>query len=277
MCLHPLKTHFTVFYPKPENINWNEINLFIDENERGIQNSDLQLRKPLSYINHETEVPAVKFLGVYFDPALNFKNHIARTSVKLSKSLFILRKCRNLLTKQALKSLYYATFHCHLVYGILVYTCANEGALNQIIKKQKYAIRCITNSKYNAHSDPIFKAQKIMRFQDMKKFHSMQFMHDFIHDRLPHSFQNEWQSVAENNNRYPLRNSSDFIIPRYRIEKVSSLPKWSIPRFWNEFPNDNRIKDLQSKSAFTISLKRYMFSLLNNGCTQPNCYVCNRN
>ena len=116
-----------------------------------------------------------------------------------------------------------------------------------------------------------------MRFEDMRKYYSLQFMHDFIHDRHPISFHGTWQSVAANNERYPLRNSSDFVIPCFRIEKVGSLPKWSIPRFWNEFPNINGIKDLTTKSAFSICLKRHMSDQLDGACTLPSCYVCNRN
>ena len=36
------------------------------------------------------DTPAVRFLGVYFDPNLNFHYHIKTISSKLSKALYIL-------------------------------------------------------------------------------------------------------------------------------------------------------------------------------------------
>ena len=52
--------------------------IFIDENKISIDenenlNHDSSLKKPLSLVNHMFHVPAIKFLGFYFDPALNFK------------------------------------------------------------------------------------------------------------------------------------------------------------------------------------------------------------
>ena len=76
MMLHPNKTVYTIFHPKPSNIPWDDIHIYIDENEPGTKKPDENLKKPLSYINHKSIIPAVKFLGVYFDPALNFKYHI---------------------------------------------------------------------------------------------------------------------------------------------------------------------------------------------------------
>ena len=68
MLLHPIKTKFTVFCTEPENIPWDEINIYLDENDIDTDMYDINLRRNISYINHRSEVPAIKFLGVYFDP-----------------------------------------------------------------------------------------------------------------------------------------------------------------------------------------------------------------
>ena len=118
-------------------IPWNDINLYIDNNEPNTLTPDPNLIKKIDYVNHKISTPAIKFLGMHLDPALNFKFHINEVSKKLSKSLFCLRRCKNLLTEKALKSLYYSTFHSHLIYGIQIYSCANQTNLNPIILKQK--------------------------------------------------------------------------------------------------------------------------------------------
>ena len=49
-------------------------------------------------------------MGIFLDPALNFKFHKNDLNKKLSKSLFCLRKCQSLLTETAMKCLYFLFF-----------------------------------------------------------------------------------------------------------------------------------------------------------------------
>ena len=86
----------------PSLVPWNDINLYFDENEPNIQNPNPLLRKKIGFVNHESNEPAIKFLGIYLDPALNFKFHIDQLNKKLSKSLYCMRRCKNILTKKAL-------------------------------------------------------------------------------------------------------------------------------------------------------------------------------
>ena len=39
--------------------------------------------KKLEYVNGDSEIPAIKFLEVYFDPTLSFKYHIDQLNLKL--------------------------------------------------------------------------------------------------------------------------------------------------------------------------------------------------
>ena len=101
-------------------------------------------------------------------------------------------------------------------------------------------------------------------------------MHDFKHGRLPISFINAWQTVGEANPRYPLRNASDYAIPRHRIELVKHFPSWFMPRIWNEFNHINELKDILSRASFLVKLKEFTFNQLSSTCILPNCYICNR-
>jgi len=107
-----------------------------------------------------SETPYAKFLGVLIDPQLSFTSQINAVSKKLSTSLYFLRNVRNLLDDPALKSIYYATLHSHLIYAIQLWSCCNESLHKPIITRQKMATRIISNSKYNS----IFKKLKILPF-----------------------------------------------------------------------------------------------------------------
>ena len=107
---------------------------------------------------------------MFFDENLDFKYHLRKTSSKLSRALFALHSVKKILPSSALISLYYALFHCHLVYAIEIWSCASWSNINELYLKQKAAIRIISNSTYNAHTQPLFKKLKILPLNLMVDF-----------------------------------------------------------------------------------------------------------
>lgn len=276
MSLHPVKTKFTIFHTQGQTIPWDDINLVIDENDPDCTNYNNDLVKKLDYVNNSSEIPAIKFLGIYFDPTLNFKYHIDQLSLKLSKALFILRRSKKLLDKKSMLSLYYSLFHCNLVYGILIYSTATPSNLTPIITKQKMAIRCIMNSKYNAHTAPMFKELNILPFNLLIKYFQLQFMHNYKMNYLPRSFLNMWETNQEFNDNYQLRNILDYRIPRFRIELSKRLPFCHFPKIWNDF-DCFPIKNLTSKNQFKNKLKAHLIESINITCSRLLCPVCHLN
>ena len=143
--------------------------------------------------------------------------------------MFNLRRAKNILSEQSLKLLYYSTFHCHLIYCILIYSSACPTSLKNIIIKQKKAIRCVADAKYNAHTGPLFKQLKILPFDSLVTFSRLQFISDFKHNHLPKSFCNVWQINEDRQLHHVLRNANEFYIPRARTSLVGRLPLCTLP------------------------------------------------
>ena len=61
-------------YQSQISIDFEEIGLYLDYNNS--DQNDPSLVKKLSYVNSKSDVPVIKFLGVYIDCNLNFKYHI---------------------------------------------------------------------------------------------------------------------------------------------------------------------------------------------------------
>ena len=78
----------------------------------------------------------------------------------MARSLYAIRTAKNFLSQNALKSLYYALIHSHLLYGIQIWGGAANKYVNEIVLLQKKAIRIICNAKYNSHTEPLFKNKK---------------------------------------------------------------------------------------------------------------------
>ena len=122
MLLHPNKTKFMIFNP-PRDCN---VKIYIDNNNCG-QPFNPTLRSEIECVSNET----YKFLGDNFDPTLSFKKHISLISSKISKSLYIIQRAKNVLSEKALLTLYYSMIHCHLNYGLNVWSCASKTTIKQ--------------------------------------------------------------------------------------------------------------------------------------------------
>ena len=82
-----------------EFISWEkEIKIEIFINKNNFNSEDPSLISPIEQITASSEVPAIKFLGVYLDPLLNFKFHISQLNTKILKALYFLRSSKNLLS-----------------------------------------------------------------------------------------------------------------------------------------------------------------------------------
>ena len=101
LSLHPGKTKFMIFTKNESNINFDELNIVLDNNNVN-QNDENNIIK-LSYVNSNSEIPAIKFLGVHIDPKLNFKHHINAIHSKVSRSLFAINSVKHFIDKRALK------------------------------------------------------------------------------------------------------------------------------------------------------------------------------
>jgi hypothetical protein len=255
-----------------------------------INNNNLTEHSPdritqLSQILSTDKIPAIKYLGVYFDPDLNFKYHIQQISKKLSYALYSLRQAKNLLPLSALKTLYYSLFHCHLIYAIEIWSNVPSSFLQPLIIKQKAAIRIIANQPYNAHTEPLFKSLSILPLTHLITLFNLKLFHSYFYDTTPKAFSNTWITSLEhrrlnnpnlNPNLLNLRNNNDIFIPPCRTTFLSRFPLFNLPKIWNDLPST--YKSIPSRCSFTFNTKSHLLSLLSENftCNRLLCPACLR-
>jgi Reverse transcriptase (RNA-dependent DNA polymerase) len=281
LALHPAKTNFMIFSSN-KLITKKTASIVIDFNNVDSDNAlySFDHVHQLTQVNLESDCPAVKFLGVFIDPQLNFKTHIKNIASKISKSLYFIKKSKNFLTDSALKALYYSLIHSHLTYAIQIWSCTSKSNLNPLVKLQKSAVRLITNSAYNEHSEPLFKSLNILPLDSLIYCSTLQFMQNYVNDLLPVSFENEWPTNADLRGLHLplLRNQDDLNIPFARTVFSEQLPYVKFPKIWTNF-NANDIKFINSKIEFKIKLKKLLISQLSAipNCTRLLCPRCHLN
>jgi hypothetical protein len=156
------------------------ISIFVNNNNPGENNADLCF--PSQRVNSSSPTPAIKYLGVYFDCDLNFKFHLRFISGKTSRALHILRTCKNILSPKALKTLCYSLVHCHLIYGNQIWSYASTGIISELFRKQKAVIQVITNSRYNQHTEPLFKKLNFLPLPKLCEYFKLQFVQNLSKD-----------------------------------------------------------------------------------------------
>lgn len=97
-----------------------------------------------------------KFLGVIIDYKLCWKPHIEYIKRKLSKSIAILYKTRDLLNKKCLHILYCSLIMTDMSYCVEVWGNVYKTNIDSIIKLQKRAIRIINEAGFRESTNILF-------------------------------------------------------------------------------------------------------------------------
>ena len=274
LSLHPEKTKFMIFTRNESQICYEELNICLNYNNPDESNPDLI--KKLNYINSKSKIPAIKFLGVFLDPQLNFKYHIETLRKTISKSLFIMKKCRSFLSENALTTLYYTLIHCHLNYCCEIWSSGPTSSVKCLFLQQKKAIRIITNSRYNEHTEPLFKSKEILPLFDLLKMSKIKFMFDYRKNTVPKSFDQVW--IRNNDRLFEYHNlrltSNEFYVEISKYKMYENFPKYSFGKLWNEI--EDALKSIEQRKYFLNALKTHYLGQLsyNIQCSRLFCPSC---
>ncbi len=84
---------------------------------------------------------------------------------------------------------------------------------------QKKAIRIITKSHYNAHTEPLFKSLNILTYEKIIMQAQLSLMHSVFHGYAPNSFVNVWEKRSVTLENHTLRNTNNYTLTRPRTEQ----------------------------------------------------------
>ena len=195
----------------------------------------------------------IDFLGFRLDDNLNWNDHLEKLSCKLSRTLGVINKLKYVLPRNVLLQLYNSLFLPHVNYGILIWGHNYE----RIEKLQKRAVRFITQSKYLAHTDPIFIKLNLLKIQDIFKLNQLKFYYKYLTKSLPDYFQN---LIFTRQSRYNTRRSDDLTPSKVNHVFATKCISHNIPNVINRLPNEIRDKFLtHSFSGFVLYTRIYFF------------------
>ena len=111
------------------------------------------------------------FLGLTIDSQMTWKKHTENISNKCLRVIGTLNRIKHILPTQTRVLLYNSLILPHINYCIMAWGYQSD----RIFKLQKRAIRIVANSKYNAHTEPLFKLFRILKLSDVLILQTMKY------------------------------------------------------------------------------------------------------
>ena len=210
------------------------------------------------------------FLGVMFDECITWKSHVQKIAGKISVAVGTINKLKRFLPQNILKMIYNALALPHINYGLLLWG-QNRG---RIFKLQKWAVRAITCSKYNTHSEPLFSKLKLLKIEDIHKIALLKFFHRYTNNSLPKYFDNFFEQKFPNHD-HNTRHKNKPMPPDLKKESTKNCLRFYLPTVIENM-HPHLLKDIKtmklpsfSRNAKAFFLKTYTFV-----CSDPKCWPC---
>ena len=146
--------------------------------QRKVDNLSLDLKINSTSIERVSEF---NFLGLTLDECLNWKPHVQKISNKISPIIGVLCRLKNYLPKHILRTIYNSLILPHLQYAVLTW----GFKMGRAELSQKRAMRVITSSKYNAHTEPLFKQLNLLKVNDIFELTALKLFYKLKKNYLP--------------------------------------------------------------------------------------------
>ena len=213
------------------------------------------------------------FLGLLINDNLSWKPHTDYIANKISKYVGVLNRLKKFLPSHILKTLYFSLVQSNLNYSLLAwgYNC---GRLKNI---QKKAIRIISQSKYNAHTEPIMKSLGILKLEDLFKLNMLKWYYRFVKNKVPEYFLNFEILNQSERHTHNTRLNMHILQPRVRLIASRHCLRNHISTIINATPTEIIQKiNTHSYKGYSNYIKKKYLEAYSTECTIENCYICAR-
>ena len=271
-CTHrDIKYLFSTVNNELEKINeWfisNKLSLNVEKTKYSFfhkpsKKEDIPLVLPkLKVSDHEIErVDSIKFLGVFLDENLTWKEHIRYTENKIAKNIGLMYKAKHYLDKKSLLTLYYPYVHTYVNYANIAWGSTNRTNLKKINSQQKHAIRIVYNKDRFSHTRKLFRENKILNVYQLNILNNLMFMQRIKLQTAPIIFLSKFQKPSHN---YPTTYSiNNYVVPSSKLIKCKYRISIRGPTLWKDTIT-MREKQLESIGLFKNSVKQRLLAAEN--------------
>ena len=158
--------------------------------------------------------------------------------------------------------------YCSEVWG------GSESQLGKLEKAQKRCIRIVTNSRYNAHSQPLFHKTNTLALKDIIELNYLKLGNRVLLNLEPKVISDIFPKKLKSNTRSD--NKTLLEVPKVNCGLEKRSPQYKVPIAWNRATHYG-FKLLTSTKSLTKNFKIRMnmiYSYFN--CELSKCYPCGK-
>ena len=118
----------------------------------------------------------IKYLGVFLDEHLSWKNQVQKQNNKLSKICGLIFKLRHYVPLATLKLIYYSMFHSVIMYALINWGRTTNSCLHQLEVLQNKFIRASLFLPRNSSIDSLYVKFQSLKIKDMIRLEFAKFI-----------------------------------------------------------------------------------------------------
>ena len=164
----------------------------------------------------------------------------------------------------------------HLSYAISVWGSSSSSTLNRLVTLQKKGIRHVCNSKYNAHTDPLYFDNNILSLKDLFNLSIVKLVFKKRQSKLP-LYHSKKLPIKSEILEIETRQKHDIIMDtcKPKISKMNSI-NFKTGTAWNTLPFEIKNGHYKTIKTFSKHVRKYYISKYDKTCQVRNCYICNK-
>ena len=148
-----------------------------------------------------------KFLGVLIDHKLSWKSHIDHVKRKMSKTIAILFRSKEILNQKSLYLLYCSLIIPYMTYCVELWGNTYKTNVNPIFILQKRVIRIIKRAEFREPTNALFIELHALKFWDLVNLQTLLILYKAQNKLLPNCLQKLFETKET---KYELRNAGMF-------------------------------------------------------------------
>ena len=165
-----------------------------------------------------------KFLGVHIDPKARWGAHIDALALKLNKNLYLLRRLAENISQTVLRTAYFAVFHAHLSYAVLVW--GHASGAQRLFGLQRKAVRIVSGLGYRDDCRATFKELGILTLPSLYILENLLYVKGNAH----------LFSAHRDVHAYPTRNKDNLMPIYWLLKRCQNGPGYWAVKFFNVLP-----------------------------------------
>lgn len=195
-------------------------------------------------LKNNREIKNVKFLGINIDTKLNWEAHTINLCKRLSRVTYLLSKLKSCTSIASVINSYYAFFHVHLLYGILLW--GNSPGAKEVFLWQKKALRRIVGIP------PTETCRNHFRELGILTVPSIYILHCLLHAKCNINSLTQRSNIHD----HVTRNNNQLDVPQVRLSKTQKSFNYMSIKLFNKLPISARYVTLSKfKCIMQVWLK----------------------